>query len=93
MNENYSQPCPCDAVKQLQVYMDGVKGDIAKLYTNEGVTEVRLSAIEASLNRVEGKLDKMMEKPAKRWDSVVSEILKIMIAGILGFVLIKLGLQ
>lgn len=93
MNENYNQPCPCDAVKRLQDDMNEVKKDVSKLYTNEGVTCNRLDTIDASLNRVEGKLDKIMEKPAKRWDSVISEILKIIVAGIVGFVLIRLGLK
>lgn len=93
MNENNMQPCPCDAVKRLQDDIETVKRDVSKLYTNEGVTGNRLDTIDASLNRVEGKLDQIMEKPTKRWESVISEILKLIIAGIVGFVLIKIGLQ
>ena len=87
------QPCPCDAVKRLQDDIETVKRDVSKLYTNEGVTGNRLDTIDASLNRVEGKLDQIKEKPTKRWESVISEILKLIIAGIVGFVLIKIGLQ
>lgn len=93
MNENTMQSCPCDAVKRLQDDMDEVKRDVSKLYLSNGVTENRLDTIDAALQRVEGKLDKIMETPTKRWDLVVSEIVKLLIAGVIGFVLIKIGLK
>lgn len=85
--------CPCDAVKRLQDDMDDVKTDISKLYKSEGVFATRLDAIERVLARVEDKLDKLTEKPARRWDTVISEGIKYAVALLLGLLAIKIGLQ
>lgn len=88
-----TESCPCDAVKRLQDDMDMVKTDISKLYKSEGILEARLDAIERLLARVESKLDKLTERPAKRWETMVTEIVKYAVAAVLGLVLLKLGLR
>lgn len=94
MSENtHDHSCPCDAVKKLQEYVDKQREDIAKLYTRDGETGVRLQNIEKSNERIEKKLDDIAGKPAKRWETVVTETLKIIIAVVLGFVFAYLGLK
>lgn len=89
MNEN----CPCDAVKRLQDDMDGVKEDISKLHKSEGVFETKLISMSELLNRMDTKLDRLSEKPVKRWETLVGEIIKYAVIVAFGFILIKLGLK
>ena len=91
MNETKS--CPCEHVLRLQEKVEEQQKDIAKLYTREGETGVRLQNIEKSNERIEKKLDDIAGKPAKRWETVVTETLKIIIAVVLGFVFAYLGLK
>lgn len=88
-----TESCPCDAVRRLQDDMDTVKTDISKLYKGEGVFEARLDAIEDLLSRVEQKLDKLSERPARRWETVVTECIKYAVTAVLSVLLLRMGLS
>lgn len=34
----------------------------------------------------------MKEKPGKRWESIVMDVLKVIVGGVVGFLLVKLGI-
>lgn len=51
-----------------------------------------------SQKNTEGKVDKLCktveeikEKPGKKWESITMDVLKVIIGGVVGFLLVKLG--
>lgn len=46
----------------------------------------------ASVETLQKDVEELKMKPAKRWDSVVDKVLMLLIGGIVGFFLMKLGL-
>ena len=73
--------------------------------SEEGL-EVRMRNVEHTLARIETKLDvaltdildheerlRLLEyKPAKRWDALVGQIIAVIVAAVLGFIIAKGGL-
>ena len=49
--------------------------------------------MESDLAEVKADVKQIVLKPAKRWDGVVDKILGVVIAAILGYIAVKLGLQ
>lgn len=51
----------------------------------------RLESIEARLSEMSVDLRTLREKPAKRWESVVSQVLSWIVALLLGFIAVKIA--
>ena len=91
MNETKS--CPCEHVLRLQEKFEEQQKDIGKLFTHSGKVDIKLDTIKESQERMEKKLDALTSKPSKRWETVVTEALKLTIAVVLGVVFAYLGLK
>ncbi len=48
--------------------------------------------MDESLSEIKTDIKSIKEKPSKRWDSIVEKALLCIVAGLLGFVFVKLGL-
>ncbi len=91
MPEN-NKTCPCEHVLRLQEELKEQQKDIGKLFTHSGKVDVKLDTIKESQERMEKKLDNLAGKPAKRWETVVTEALKIIVATLIGFAFARLGI-
>lgn len=61
------------------------------LATAVAVMAEQIKAMNGSVNVLTSKVDKLEEKPAKRWDGLVDKIILSVAAGIVGFLLSKIG--
>lgn len=52
-----------------------------------------LDSITENLKAIVGRLEAIEHKPAKRWESVTSQIVTLVVAALVGFILAKLGLK
>ena len=77
----------------FSAYSNGVrKDDIEELVTTVKVLAVREEAVENTVKEIKNDVKSIKEKPAKRWDAVVTQIITIAVATIAGFILAKLEL-
>ena len=50
------------------------------------------SEMDKNLGEIKNDIKVIKDKPAKRWDAIVDKVLLAIVAGIIGFILFKLGL-
>ena len=72
--------------------LEGEHDVLQKLATSVAVMAEQIKTMNSSMQTLTGKVDKLEEKPAKRWDGLVDKIIWAVAAALLGFVLAKIGL-
>lgn len=63
-----------------------------KLATSVAVMAEQLKNISTNVSTLTVKVEEIEEKPAKRWDSLVSNIICVVVGAVVAFILSKLGL-
>ena len=56
------------------------------------VLAVREENVESDVKEIKKDVKELAGKPGKRWDNLVSQIITIVVAAVLGFVLARIGL-
>ena len=56
------------------------------------VLAVREENVENDVKEIKSDVKSLTGKPAKRWDNLVNQIITVLVAGIVGFILAKFGL-
>ena len=56
------------------------------------VLAVREKQVEADVKEIKGDVKSLTGKPAQRWEMLVTQILTLLAAAIVGFILAKIGL-
>lgn len=74
-----------DELERRQDTLDELVGTVKVLAVRERQVEIDVKEIKSDVKTLAGK-------PAKRWELLVSEILTVLIAAIVGFILARLGL-
>ena len=72
-------------VEERQDKLDDLVGTVKVLADRE-------ARIEGDVKEIKTDLKEVTNKPGKRWDSLVSQIIGILIAAVVGFLLAKIGL-
>lgn len=62
------------------------------LATAVAVMAEQMKTMNTSVDTLTGKVDKLEEKPAKRWDSIVDKVIWAVLAAVIAFALGRLGL-
>lgn len=52
-----------------------------------------LTRIDATVAKIDGRMDAQQMKPAQRWDDLVKQVITLVVAAAVGTILIRLGLQ
>ena len=72
--------------------LEGENHVLQKLATSVAVMAEQIKTMNGSVETLASKVDKLEEKPAKRWDGLVDKIIWAVAAALLGFVLAQIGL-
>lgn len=56
------------------------------------VLAVREKQVEADVKEIKGDVKALASKPAERWEMLVTQVLSLLVAAVIGFVLAKIGL-
>lgn len=56
------------------------------------VLAVREQQVETDVKEIKDDVKSIKDKPGKRWDNIVTQVISIIIAAIAGFILAKIGL-
>lgn len=65
---------------------------LQKLATSVAVMTEQMKTMNTNVTTLSGKVDKLEEKPGKRWESLIDKIVMGIAAALLGFILAKIGL-
>jgi hypothetical protein len=66
--------------------------DLDELVGTVKVLAVREENVETDVKEIKADVKSLTSKPGQRWESLVSQIITIVIAAVAGFVLAKFGL-
>lgn len=66
--------------------------DMDELVSTVKVLVVREEAVENDVKEIKTDVKTLASKPGKRWDSLVTQVISILVATIAGFILAKIGL-
>ena len=55
------------------------------------VLAVREENVENDVKEIKSDVKSLTSKPAKRWDNLVNQVISILVAGVVGFILAKFG--
>lgn len=72
--------------------MEKRQDDLDELVSTVKVLAVREENVENDVKEIKSDVKSLTSKPAKRWDSLVNQLITIVVAAIAGFILAKLGL-
>lgn len=51
-----------------------------------------IERIETDVKKLDGKVEVLEHKPAKRWDSIVDKVIMTVVGAVVGYILVKIGL-
>lgn len=74
-----------DEMEKRQDNLDELVGTVK-------VLAVREETVENTVKEIKDDVKSIKEKPAKRWESIVTQVVSIIVAAIVGFILAKIGL-
>jgi SMC interacting uncharacterized protein involved in chromosome segregation len=66
--------------------------EICKLNILVSELSLEIKEMREDINKVEKRITIIEEKPAKRWNNLVTQIISLGVAGIIGYLLSSLGL-
>ena len=72
--------------------LEGEHETLQQLATAVAVMAEQLKTMHTNVNHLTNKVDKLEEKPAKRWDSIVDKVIWAVLAAVIAFVLGRIGL-
>jgi predicted nucleic acid-binding Zn-ribbon protein len=84
-----------DRSKSNQHRLDKVEqqqSEFVDLVSSVKVLAEREQNVENDVKEIKSDVKILTNKPGKRWDNLVSEIIKLVIAAVVGFILAKIGL-
>lgn len=74
-----------DKLEERQDNLDELVGTVK-------VLAVREENVENDVKEIKKDVKSLADKPGKRWDSLVTQAITILVAAVIGFVLAKIGL-
>lgn len=66
--------------------------DMEELISSVAVLAQRMGTVEGSVSEIRGNVRTLMDKPAKRWDSVVEKTLLVVVGAVVAWILSRIGL-
>lgn len=82
--------------KHLSEKVKNVEKKVENIYElTMSVKEIanEVKAMREDMNKIDGRVKVIEEKPTKRVESIISQIIQLVIAGIVGFILAKFGIK
>lgn len=66
--------------------------DICEITISIKELTMEIKQMREDVNKMESRVELLEEKPRKRWDSMVNQIITMTIAGVVGFLLSRIGM-
>ena len=72
--------------------MEKRQDDLDDLVGTVKLLALREENVEKDVKEIKADVKEWISKPAKRWDNLVSQIITLVVAAVVGFLLAKIGL-
>ena len=66
--------------------------DMQELINSVGLLAQRMGTVEGNVSEIKGNVRALMEKPGKRWDSVVEKTLLVVVGAVVAWMLSQVGI-
>ena len=66
--------------------------DMQELISSVGLLAQRMGTVEGNVSEIRGDIRSLMEKPGKRWDSVVEKTLLVVVGAVVAWILGQIGI-
>ena len=68
------------------------QNDLSELVGTVKVLATKEEQVETTVKEIKDDVKTLTSKPAKRWESLISEIIKFLAAAVVGFIFAKIGM-
>ena len=66
--------------------------DMQELISSVGLLAQRMGTVEGNVSEMRGDIRSLMDKPGKRWDSVVEKTLLVVVGAVVAWILGQIGI-
>lgn len=73
--------------------MEKRQKDMEDLISSVAVLAQRMGTVENNVSEIRGNVRTLMEKPGKRWDSVIEKTLLVVVGAVVAWLLAQAGIQ
>lgn len=80
-------------IKTLDERVSNHGMELDKLKIKSATMNTVLTRIDATVAKIDGRMDAQQMKPAQRWDDLVKQVITLVVAAVVGAILLRLGLQ
>lgn len=80
-------------IKTLDERVSNHGDELDELKIKSATMDTVLTRIDATVAKIDGRMDAQQMKPAQRWDDLVKQVITLVVAAAVGTILIRLGLQ
>lgn len=67
--------------------------ELDELKIKSATMDTVLTRIDATVAKIDGRMDAQQMKPAQRWDDLVKQVITLVVAAAVSTILIRMGLQ
>lgn len=67
-------------------------GKLEEQNTTVAVLEVRMKSLEVKIDELVSDVKSIKSKPAKRWESLVTQVISILVAAVVGYFVARSGM-
>lgn len=80
-------------VKTLDERVTSHGVELDNLRIKSATMDTVLTRIDATVSKIDGRLDAQQMKPAQRWEDLVKQVIALVVAAAVGAILLRMGLQ
>lgn len=82
-------------VEKLELQTEAIQSlatSVEIMVKEQGHQTEAIERIEKNVEKLDGKVEVLEHKPAKRWESIVEKIILTIVGAVVGYLLVKVGL-
>lgn len=80
-------------IKTLDERVSSHGTELDELKIKSATMNTVLTRIDATVAKIDGRMDAQQMKPAQRWEDLVKQVITLVVAAVVGAILLRLGLQ
>jgi phage-related tail protein len=82
-------------VEKLELQTEAIQSlatSVEVMVKEQGHQTEAIERIEKNVEKLDGKVEILEHKPAKRWESIVEKVILTVVGAVVGYLLVKVGL-
>lgn len=80
-------------IRTLDERVSNHGAELDELKIKSATMNTVLNRIDATVAKIDGRMDAQQMRPAQRWDDLVKQVITLVVAAVVGAILLRLGLQ